>query len=240
VRVKGLIVIPAFNEEARLPAVLERVRKSGVSEEVLVVNDGSADGTQRVIDELGVRHVKHPVNLGYAQALRTGIRYALDNGYDYAVFLDGDGQHDPGYVPDLRKAAYAESGADVVIGSRFVVDTGYHAPPARKLGMLLFSWVTGVVGGQRIYDTTSGFKLIKRRALELLAGQRFADFHSEMIVFILSAGLTVGEVPVKVAERESGTSMYDWKGALLYPLRTSVAIGNSWWAGRRERQRLRS
>src|SRR5260370_1173636 len=171
--------------------------------------------------------------------LRSGIGYALEHGYDYVVFLDADGQHDPRYVEKLRELAFGKGGPDIVIGSRFIVDTRYHAPTTRKLGMLLFSWMTAIVGGQRVYDTTSGFKLIKRGALELLQSQRFVDFHAEMIVFSLSAGLAVGEVPIKVVERESGTSMYDWKGALLYPLRTSWAIGNSWLQGRRQRRSQR-
>ena len=100
---RGLVVIPAYNEELNLPRVLERLRASQLVEDVVVVNDGSKDGTERVLRELGQEHLRHPINLGYVRAIQTGIRYAMQQGYDYAVFLDADGQHDPAAVPGLVK-----------------------------------------------------------------------------------------------------------------------------------------
>jgi glycosyltransferase involved in cell wall biosynthesis len=220
---RGLISIPAFNEEANIGSVLDRVRAAELGEDVLVVNDGSADGTARIASEHGARVETHEVNRGYAAGLQTGMRYALDHGYDYLVFFDADGQHDPRYVADLRARALAAGGPDVVIGSRFIQPSGYHAPLGRKLGMAVFSWLT-LLGGRRIHDTTSGFKLLRRSAIEVLAGRPFNDFHAEMIIFSLLAGLRVEEVPITVAERESGTSMYNWLDSIKYPAKTLAAI----------------
>jgi glycosyltransferase involved in cell wall biosynthesis len=233
---RGLIVIPAYNEERNIAKVLRAIRACGYPDDVVVVNDGSVDGTLGVVRAEGGRAICHPVNLGYVRALFTGIRFALERGYDYLVFLDGDGQHDPKQVADLKACALAQGGPDVVIGSRFVKDTGYDAPLGRKLGMLLFSWLTALIGGRRIYDTTCGFKLIKRPALQILSRQIFGDFHSEMIIFCLIAGLRVEEVPVHVSEREFGTSMYGWLQSLMYPFKTSLAIAVLWLAARRERR----
>jgi glycosyltransferase involved in cell wall biosynthesis len=233
---KGLIVIPAYNEERNIAKVLRALRECGYPDDVVVVNDGSADATLRVVREEGGRAISHPVNLGYVRALFTGMRFALARDYDYLIFLDGDGQHDPKQVKDLKAAALREGGPDIVIGSRFVKDTGYDAPLGRKLGMLLFSWLTAIIGGRRIYDTTCGFKLIKRPALRTLAKQLFGDFHSEMIIFSLIAGYRVEEVPVNVSEREFGTSMYGALASLMYPFKTSLAIAVLWLAARRERR----
>lgn len=222
-RVRGLVVIPAYNEEQNLPRVLERLRSAQLTQDVVVVNDGSRDGTERVLRQLGQRHLRHPINLGYVRAVQTGIRYALQNDYDYVVFLDADGQHDPAAVPSLVRVL--ESGtADIVVGSRFVSDTGYRAPLGRRLGMKVFSWVTALLGRQRVFDTTSGFKAIARRAMPVLVEQTFGDFHSETLLLCMLLGLRVAEVPVQVAERRHGVSMYGPIDAVLYPLKTLVAI----------------
>ena len=235
---KGLIVIPAYNEADNIARVIGRVRDASAPEDLIVVNDGSRDGTRHVLERLGVRVVHHPVNLGYVRALQTGIRFARERDYDYLVFLDGDGQHDPRQIADLRARGLAEGGPDIVIGSRFVKAQGYRAPLGRRLGMWLFSSLTGVVGGQRIYDTTSGFKLLRRRALDLVVDQIYGDFHAEMIIFSLVAGLRIEEVPIRVAEREHGASMYNWLSSLAYPIKTVLAIAVLWAEARRSRLAL--
>lgn len=221
---RGVLIIPAYNEEERLGAVLDRVRAAGASEDVVVVNDGSRDATHRVAEEHGARVIDHEVNRGYARALSTGLQHAIDAGCDYLVYMDADGQHDPQYLATLRARAGEPDAPDVVVGSRFVEDTGYKAPVGRKLGMLVFSWLTRAVGGRRIYDTTSGFKLIRRTAFAALRAQSFNDYHAEMLIYCMVAGLRVVEVPVQVSERGGGTSMYSWLDAVKYPVRTLAKI----------------
>jgi hypothetical protein len=233
---RGLIIIPAYNEEQNIARLLERLHATTPTEEIVVINDGSSDKTRVELERLGVNHINHPVNLGYVRALQTGIRFAQAEGYDYMLFIDGDGQHDPAQIADLKKVGLAAGGPDIVIGSRFVRDQGYKAPLGRKLGMLLFSWLTGLIGGKRIHDTTSGFKLMHRRAYNLVCEQIYGDFHSEMIIFSMLAGLRIEEVPIVVAPREFGVSMYNWLSALLYPFKTVLAISVLWVEARRLRR----
>ena len=234
--VRGLIVIPAFNEALNIERVLSRVHATSPDENVVVVDDGSTDGTHAVLARLGSRTIRHPINLGYVRALQTGIRFAAERGYDYLVFLDADGQHDPREIAALRKVGLAADGPDIVIGSRFVTDRAYKAPLGRAMGMLLFSWLTGAIAGQRVHDTTSGFKLMRASAYERVVDHIYGDFHSEMIIFSLLAGLRITEVPITVAPRELGVSMYGWLSALLYPFKTLLAISVLWLEARRVRR----
>jgi glycosyltransferase involved in cell wall biosynthesis len=221
---RGVLIIPAFNEEARLGDVLERVHAAGVSEAVVVINDGSRDQTHRVAADHGAQVIDHEVNRGYARALTTGLQHAIERNYDHLVFMDADGQHDPRAIASLRARAEEADVPDIVIGSRFVEQTGYKAPAGRRLGMLVFSLLTRALGGHRIYDTTSGFKLIRRAAFAALAAQTFNDYHAEMLIYSMLAGYTVAEVPVHVSERGGGTSMYSWLDSIKYPVRTLAKI----------------
>ncbi|MEK7867477.1 MAG: glycosyltransferase family 2 protein [Planctomycetota bacterium] len=230
---RGLIVLPSYNEGRSLGAVLARIAASGLTEDLLVVDDGSTDDTRQVLIETVTPFVRHPINLGYVRALQTGLRYANARGYDYLVFMDADGQHDPRHVASLKARGLAEGGPDIVIGSRFAGGGRYDAPLGRRVGMRFFSWLTRLIGGRRIHDTTSGFKLLRRRAFGIVMEQVLGDFHAEMLIHALRAGLRVEEVPVVVARREHGASMYDGVASLVYPLKTMLAICVMWVEWRR-------
>jgi glycosyltransferase involved in cell wall biosynthesis len=139
---KGLIVVPAYNEERSIEAVIRRLRGCDYPESILVINDGSRDGTRSVLQDIGVPYVSHPVNLGYVGALQTGIRFADEHGYDYIVFIDADGQHDPRHIAELKATGLASDGPDIVIGSRFISERQYRGPLGRRLGMMLFASTT--------------------------------------------------------------------------------------------------
>jgi len=233
---KGLIIVPAYNEESSIYSVLEKIKRTCSEEDLIVIDDGSRDRTAEIVRQAGVACVSHPVNLGYVRGLQTGIFLADERHYDYLVFLDADGQHDPHDIAALKACAFGPERPDIVIGSRFISDKHYQAPMGRRLGMMLFSVLTRWFGGRRIYDTTSGFKLLRRRAFQLVSGQVLGDFHAEMIIFGLVAGLRIQEVPVVVSERTSGTSMYSWLQALLYPVKTILAILVLWPEARRGRR----
>jgi glycosyltransferase involved in cell wall biosynthesis len=235
---KGAIIVPAFNEEQNIAEVVARIQSCQYIEDIIVINDGSTDNTLSVLQNLQIKHINHPINLGYVRALQTGLRFAKENQYDYVIFIDGDGQHDPRQISNLKEIGFSENGPDIVIGSRFVKDKKYIAPLGRRLGMMLFSWLTGFFAGSRIYDTTSGFKLIKRNAFSLVVDQIFGDFHAEMIIFSLIIGLKIKETPIIVAERKFGTSMYSWLSALAYPFKTMIAIAVLWPEARRLRRTL--
>jgi glycosyltransferase involved in cell wall biosynthesis len=219
---RGLVIVPAYNEEHDIEALTARIRNS-VSGDVLYVNDGSSDRTRDRLERAGANVLSHPINLGYAEALKSGISFALREGYDYCVFLDADGQHDPAEV-DRLVASLHERRADLVVGSRFCERTGYEPTAGRRLGMILFAKVASLMTGQKITDPTSGFKVLSRRAMEAMVGKVFGDLHAELVIYLSALGLKVVEEPIHVAPRRQGRSMYNLGGAVVYPLRTLLVV----------------
>jgi glycosyltransferase involved in cell wall biosynthesis len=219
-----LVAIPAYNEEATITAVVQRVRDSLPEFELLVVNDGSRDTTERVLQRLNVKTATHLCNLGYGRAIQTAIKYALACDYEVLITLDADGQHQPEQIKDMFRESMAK-GWDVLIGSRHVKERNYaHSPVGRRLGMQLFSTLVGVLAGQRIYDTSSGLKVLRRSVFEPLTRWHFVDFHAEAIVYLLQLGYRVGEFPVTMAERKHGQSMHSFQSYFKYPLKTSLMV----------------
>lgn len=224
---RTLIVIPAYNEEASIARVLANLRQVVPNYDLLVVNDGSEDATSRTVESLGVKQLKLPCNLGYGRAIQTGLRYALAHDYDIVVTFDADGQHRPQDIVHLV-SAFQQYQVDMIIGSRFCDGSPYNTPLGRRLGQLLFSYLTRILTGKRIYDTSSGFKILSARMCEMIVDGAFMDFHTETIVWASMFGLKVMEVPIVVEERLSGRSMHSLASIFLYPpqtlLLTLVAI----------------
>jgi glycosyltransferase involved in cell wall biosynthesis len=158
------------------------------------------------------------------RAIQTAIKYAAYHRYDALITLDADGQHAPEQVLSLF-AEFESSGGDCLVGSRFVTTRGYAgAPLERRIGMHLFSWLTWIFAGKRVYDTTSGLKAIRATAFETLARWHFVDFHAEAIVYLSRLGFKVAEFPITVAERRAGVSMYSPFKALVYPAKTALMV----------------
>jgi glycosyltransferase involved in cell wall biosynthesis len=140
------------------------------------------------------------------------------------ITLDADEQHHPEQVQALYEES-VNSGWDVLIGSRYIKSRNYsHSPLGRRVGMQLFSILVKLVAGQRIYDTSSGLKVIKRSVFESLAYWHFVDFHAEAIVYLMRLGYRVGEYPITASERTHGQSMYSKLSHFKYPLKTSMMI----------------
>ena len=218
-----LVVIPAHDEEESLPRTLAEVRDRAPSADVLVVDDGSTDRTSDVAREAGVPVVRHAINLGVGGALQTGFRFAMAHGYDVAVQLDADGQHDPA---DLAKvAAPALAGElDVAIGSRYLQPSGYRAPHARRLGMRLFSALTRLATALPITDTTSGFRAYGRRVMGVCQHDLPQDFpDAPLLIALARRGFRIGEVPVSMRERRAGRSFYTLGRSLYYPYKNLLA-----------------
>ena len=219
-----LVAIPAYNEEGTIEEVIRRVRESLPDFDLLVVNDGSRDATGEILDRLGVVTATHLCNLGYGRAIQTAIKYALKCDYDVLITLDADGQHHPEQVLSLYNAN-VERGWDILIGSRYVETRDYsRAPLGRRIGMRLFSTLVRAITGYRIYDTTSGLKVINRSVFEALTHWHFIDFHAEAIVYLLRLGYRISEYPISAAERTHGQSMYSPLSHLTYPLKTSLIL----------------
>ena len=192
---KTLIVIPAYNEELTIGSVVALAKKYG---DVLVVDDGSNDKTSKIAQEVGAIVVKHEVNRGKGQALKTGFNYALENDYDVVVCTDADGQHNPEEIPLLLKPIL-EDKADLVIGSRYLNSAHKNIPLYRRLGLWILNKTTVLASGAKITDSQSGFRALNRKALESLElNANGYHVESEMIHQLSEKGLRITEVPINV------------------------------------------
>lgn len=225
---RTLIIIPAWNESVTLPVVLDQVVAADLGADILVVNDGSTDSTPDIVRNYGppVELLDLPLNLGVGGAMRAGYRYAVEHGYDYAVQIDGDGQHDSLYVENLLTACQ-EQGADIVIGARFAGRGDYQARGPRRLAMRLLAIVLSQVCGTKLTDTTSGFKLVNRRGMELFARELPAQYLGdtvEALVIAAKAGLRIIQVPVEMRPRLGGEPSHRPVSSAVYLLRAGLAL----------------
>jgi glycosyltransferase involved in cell wall biosynthesis len=224
-----LVIIPAYNEEVSVAQVIERIRTCLPLADVLVINDGSQDRTAEVACQAGAKVINLPYNMGYGAALQTGYKYARENSYHLLAQIDADGQHDPVYILDMLDLIQRDM-ADVVIGSRFLVDNGYRAPFAKRMGMILFGTIASRVTGRKISDPTSGYQVLNRRAFCFCAGDVFPnDFaDADVLVMFHRAGFRVGEVPVRMYpslnQRSRYLSMYSCLTPLYYLFKMSLAV----------------
>ena len=218
-------VVPAYEEEDAIGGVVEEIRAFDPSIDVVVVDDGSSDGTATVARAAGAAVVRLPFNLGIGGAVQTGFRYALEHGYDVAVRLDGDGQHEAGELPKLL-APLERDEADVVTGSRFRDDDGDYRPPlSRRLGITWFARLVSLLSGQRVTDTTSGFQALNRRGIALFARDYPSDYPEvEATVLLLKHRLRLVEVPVRMREREHGSSSITFLRSVYYALKVTLAL----------------
>jgi glycosyltransferase involved in cell wall biosynthesis len=215
-----LVAIPAYNEEATIAEVVQQLRQIVPDLDLIVINDGSYDQTGKILNELGVLTATHLCNLGYGRAIQTAINYALRQGYDALITIDADGQHSPDHILGIVQE-FSNNQWDVLIGSRYVKSQHYvNIPPGRRIGMILFSYLVKLLTGQRIYDTTSGLKILGIKALKSLKRGHFVDFHAEAIVYLIRIGHRIGEYPIIVTERQHGQSMYSAFSYVKYPLKT--------------------
>ena len=220
-----LIIMPAHNEASNLPQVLAELRQSVPGMDIVVVDDASHDDTASVALHNGAEVIRLPCNLGYGGAVQTGFRYALERGYQCAVMLDADGQHDPRCIPDLLAPVWAGT-VDVAVGSRFLGAVEYQAGWARRAGMALFAAIASRFTGQRVTDPTSGFQVLTAPVLAFFARDNYpADYpDADTLLLLHYAGFTVAEVPVCMRSRLSGISMHSsWK-VVYYIFKMFLAI----------------
>jgi glycosyltransferase involved in cell wall biosynthesis len=218
-----LVMVPAYNEAENLPRVIPEIRAAAPGAPIVVIDDCSSDDTCEVARGLGVTVVSHPVNLGAGGAIGTGFDYAAERGYDIAVNVDGDGQHDPASLSAVVGPVVAGE-ADVAIGSRYVARTGYRTPAVRRVGMLLFSWLTTLLAGQCVRDTTSGYRAYSREVLVHCAHDLPHDFpDAPFLIHLARSGFRLVEVPVEMRAREFGASFYTLGKTLYYPYKVLVA-----------------
>ena len=221
---KILVIIPAYNEEGSVGKVVEEVHTHLPQAEVLVVNDGSTDLTSEIAKSKGAIVLDLPFNLGIGGAMQAGYQYAYEKGYDIAIQVDGDGQHDPKEIGKLLKAL-EEKKIDMAIGSRFIGDLGYKSSTMRRIGISIFSQVISMIVGQRITDPTSGFRASDRKTIQLFASDYPQDYpEPEVVILLHQCHLKMEEVPVGMSERYSGESSITKIKSIYYMVKVLLAI----------------
>jgi glycosyltransferase involved in cell wall biosynthesis len=222
---KALAVVPAYNEESTVGRVIARLREVQPEFDIVVIDDGSTDRTREIAEASGVSVLRLPFNLGIGGAVQAGFTYALENGYDYMVQVDGDGQHDPGEIATLQAEMERDPAMDVIVGSRFLKDLQYVGPVSRRAGIHLFAFLLSRFVGQKVTDPTSGFRLYNRRAISLFARDYPHDYPEVEAVLVLHFHrLRMREVAVRMFQRGGGSSSITSGKSVYYMIKVLLAI----------------
>lgn len=222
---KLLVIIPALNEAQTIATVIANAKAALPGVDVLVVNDGSTDETTAVARKAGAIVAELPFNLGVGGAIRTGLRYAREHGYEAAAQIDADGQHDPGHLPELLAKL---DQADMVIGARFAGVGSYTAQGPRKWAMTMLAKSLSAYVGTALTDTTSGFRVFGPKAIALLSHTMPAEYLGDTLDAIVSthkAGLIITQVPVEMYARQGGTPSANTITSTIYLARAVIACG---------------
>nr|WP_281251503.1 glycosyltransferase family 2 protein [Paenisporosarcina indica] len=220
--------MPAFNEVDNMESVVLTLKKLNYPFDIVIVDDGSTDGTAKKAIDSGSSVVSHPTNLGYSAAIQTGFKYAEKKNYPYVIFFDGDGQHDPNSIIDMMEAITLEH-VDVVIGSRFLQDGDMKIGVSKRMAIIFFQHIIYLTTKKRITDPTSGFKAYKANVYKLFTkpNEFFYDLpDSNFIIDILLRKHTILEIPVNMFDRQNGKSKIHNTGIkpFIYMAQTLLSI----------------
>ncbi len=225
-----LVIVPAYNEELNIGKVVRSIKDTFlqdlVQNDVMVVNDGSKDSTKQEAEKSGSMVLDLPFNLGIGGAVQSGFRFAFEHGYDIAIQIDGDGQHDPAYINEIIQPILNNE-ADVVIGSRFLktVKNGFRSTLMRRFGIKIFYFVNTIAIGQKITDNTSGFRAYNKKAIQYLKDHYPVDYpEPEAVVMLGKKKFRIREIPVIMKERAGGTSSITTVKSVYYMIKVLLAI----------------
>lgn len=221
---KTLIIIPAYNEGDNIEKVVDNLITNFPQYDYIIINDGSTDHTKKVCQRRRYEVLNLPINMGIGGAVQTGYRYARDNDYDIAVQIDGDGQHDVGFLGEMIQYMHEEN-VDCVIGSRFVEKEGFQSSGMRRIGIRFLSFLGWVLTGVRVRDITSGYRLVNRRFIQIFAEDYPADYPEPeaMVIAAVHKG-RIREYPVVMRDRENGTSSITFKKSVYYMFKVTLAM----------------
>ncbi|HHK1640420.1 TPA: glycosyltransferase family 2 protein, partial [Streptococcus pyogenes] len=190
----------------------------------IIIDDCSTDNTLAICQEQGFNVISLPINLGIGGAVQTGYRYAQRCGYDVAVQVDGDGQHNPCYLEKMVEVL-VQSSVNMVIGSRFITKEGFQSSFARRIGIKYFTWLIALLTEKKITDATSGLRLIDRSLIERFANHYPDDYpEPETVVDVLVSHFKVKEIPVVMNERQGGVSSISLTKSVYYMIKVTLAI----------------
>lgn len=221
---KRLIIIPAYNEEENIKKTVESILRESPEFDYVIINDCSKDKTREICEQNGFNIVNLPINLGIGGAVQTGYKYAMQYGYDIAVQVDGDGQHDPAFLNEMAQVLEKEN-VDMVIGSRFITKEGFQSSVMRRLGIKYFTMLIKMLTGKIITDPTSGLRMVGKNIIELYAKDYPKDYpEPESVVAVLRKGMDVKEIPVIMKSRQGGVSSINPSKSVYYMVKVTLAI----------------
>lgn len=221
---KKLVIIPAYNESESIEATVKDIMEKAPEFDYIIINDCSTDNTAEICQRNHFHVLNLPVNLGIGGAVQTGYLYGWRRGYDVAVQVDGDGQHDPLFLKQMVECMEKEQ-LDMVIGSRFIEKKGFQSSGARRLGIRYFSWLIHLLTKVRITDPTSGLRMVNRKVMKEFSLNYPKDYpEPESVVAIICRGCRVKEIPVVMRERMGGVSSISMKKSVYYMIKVSLAI----------------
>jgi glycosyltransferase involved in cell wall biosynthesis len=221
---KRCAIVPALNEEGSIVSVIEGIRAFDPGFEIVVVADGSTDRTPQMAEAAGATVLRLPFNLGIGGAVQTGFRYAYENGFQLAVRLDGDAQHDPQELPSILAPVLADE-ADICVGSRFAGEASFRSTRSRRLGIRILAQAVSLLVRRRLTDPTSGFQALNRHAIRLFAADYPHDYPEvEATVMCFRHKLRLVEAPVRMRERSSGSSSITALRSIYYMVKVLLAI----------------
>lgn len=216
---KVLIIIPAYNEEGNIKRVVEELEESYPQYDYIAINDGSRDRTPQILDSGGFKHIDMPINVGLSCGVQTGMIYAYEHGYDYAVQYDGDGQHDAAYIEDMIAAM---NDCDICIGSRFV--DSKKPSSMRMLGSNIIGLAIKMTTGKTINDPTSGMRMFNRSTMRVMAETTDYGPEPDTVAHLIRSGARVKEVQVGMRERIAGESYLNFTRSVKYMMHMCFSI----------------
>lgn len=223
-KLKTLIIIPAYNEQDNIKQVVDNLINNYREFDYVVINDCSSDRTKEILQSNNYNHINLPVNLGIGGGVQTGYKYAVEHGYDVAIQMDGDGQHDPKFFKNLIEIL-KKGDADIVIGSRFIEKNGFQSTVLRRLGIQFLSTLVKLVSGVKVKDVTSGYRAVNRRFIEIYSKEYAQDYpEPEAIVNASMYNAKILEYPVIMFERLGGESSISLFKSIYYMIKVSLAI----------------
>jgi glycosyltransferase involved in cell wall biosynthesis len=222
-----LAIVPAYNEAEIIAQTVTEIHLWAPEFDVLVIDDGSSDRTAANAAAAGARVLRLPFNLGIGGAMQSGYIYALEQGYEVAVQVDADGQHDARHVRELLGRLRSDPALNMVTGSRFLDPDrdGYRSSASRRVGIRIFSLIVSLITRRRVTDPTSGFRMTDRRAIELFSHDYPHDYPEvEAIVLVHSHRLGSCEIPVSMRPRVTGESAISSTQSVYYMVKVLLAI----------------
>lgn len=224
---KIAIIIPCFNEESNVLQLSNEIEKTIFSLPIEVkpifINDCSTDNTKLILEKNNLNHINLSVNLGIGGAVQTGFKYALRNGFDIAIQMDGDGQHPPSELEKIILPIYTNE-ADVSIGSRYINKEGFQSSALRRIGINYFKWFNKLLTGITIYDSTSGYRALNRKALKVVSDYYPDEYPEPEAIILYSINkLRIKEVAVIMRERQGGESSIRAYKTIYYMIKVTLS-----------------